>query len=1062
MNRLNLNNQADFSTSVQTTLAVLDDSGQRSDMAAPQALTQRGSGPYHDVPDMSESASPGVPKASRFELRRPRLLERLEHAGEARLVALIAPSGFGKTTLLAQHARSQGRRTVWVSLREDDSDAVRLMNRLQTALAPSRSAPKRTPSTTTPDPSMLAWHLARDLDHNPERLCIVLDRIDHLGPNAAHWLETFIHALSDGHRVLISGFDADLLPLARMVAEGNALVIGPEELAFDTEETRAYLALRGQTTDPNAVHATLEGWPLGLALVAGGTTAQVTPTELILETLKRLPAPLLAGVPEASVLSVWSEGAALQMGCELPVGWLNTVRRAGLPLVPLGRQTYRPLQVLLDTLETELQRNPVRHAALHRTAGIAAEVSGDTLQAIRHYQAARLDDEAVRLTERVAPQLFAQAEYRLLRQVLEQLPLERLSPAVREHLGVALTETETPARGEVVLRGLRANKQLSITGLYTLGKLALRGGEYVRALELVAEAFTSTEQDSVDAARLLRLQGFALSGLGRHDEALQVALKAIGLAESRDDLRELGQAISLAQGEHYMLGQWSACERLIRRGIEVFEALGQPMRAWLLYNDLANLECLSDRTEEAWNTIERVLPDAERERNDILPSLLETRADIHLWLGHFTEAANDYRQAAEQAARFDRTRSIRYQLKWTEAAFRSGQAHEALTMFTRLQADMPSDVNWLQGRLAFVAGLIALVGNDLGQASTHLQSALERTDDLTQKPRALAFLAEIERRAGQLEQTRLDQLFERLSAMPSDAVLRADASILSGLWVECLRQGWFVERVARVSNLDTVSDGAFNTVLDDTVPVKTEASATLELMTFGRLQVRLNNQTVRLPFAKAGELLIWLALNGPANHEQVIDALWDGSGEEKHHEYFRVAVRRLRAALRSPKGTELPFNPLPFEHGVYALASDFRVKLDASLSLHALQTNHPDDLRAALEAYRGEFLPGVDTQWATETRTRCLENTVTVALTLGEQLENTDPREALNAYRRAVELEPLSELGHLGLIRTYLRLGGLAAANQAYTAYARMLSEEFGLEPSAELRQRLADLGLRV
>jgi LuxR family maltose regulon positive regulatory protein len=1061
MNRLNLNNQADFSTSVQTTLAVLDDPGRRSDMAAPQALARRGSGPYHDAVAMSESASPGVPKASRFELRRPRLLERLEHAGEARLVALIAPSGFGKTTLLAQHARNQGRRTVWVSLRKDDSDAVHLMNRLQTALAPSQSAPKRTPSTNTPDPSMLAWHLARDLDHNPERLCIVLDRIDHLGPEAARWLETFIHALSDGHRVLISGFDADLLPLARMVAEGNALVIGPEELAFDTEETRAYLALRGQTTDLNAIHAALEGWPAGLALVAG-TTAQVTPTDLILETLKRLPAPLLAGVPEAGVLSVWSEGAALQLGCELPVGWLNTVRRAGLPLVPLGRQTYRPLQVLLDTLETELQRNPVRHAALHRTAGIAAEVSGDTLRAIRHYQAARLDDEAVRLTERVAPQLFAQAEYRLLRQLLEQLPLERLSPAVREHLGVALTETEAPARGEVVLRGLRANRQLSITGLYTLGKLALRGGEYVRALELVAEAFSHTAHDSLDAARLLRLQGFALSGLGRHEDALEVALKAIGLAESRDDLRELGQAISLAQGEQYMLGQWTACERLIRRGIEVFEALGQPMRAWMLYNDLANLECLSDRTDDARATLERVLSDAERERNDVLPSLLETRADIHLWLGHFMEAANDYQRAAEQAARFDRTRTIRYQLKWTEAMFRAGQSREAQTMLARLQTDVPSDVNWLQGRLAFVTGLIALVGNDLGQASTHLQGALEHTDDLTQKPRALAFLVEIERRAGQLEQTRLDQLFERLSAMPSDAVLRADASILSGLWAECLRQGWFVEWAARVSNLDTVSDGAFNTVLDDTVPVNTKASATLELTTFGRLQVRLNNQTARLPFAKAGELLIWLALNGPANHEQVIDALWDGSGEEKHHEYFRVAVRRLRAALRGPKGAELPFNPLPFEHGVYTLASDFRVKLDASLGQRALQTNHPDDLRAALEAYRGEFLPGVDTQWATETRTRCLENTVTVALTLGEQLENTDPREALNAYRRAVELEPLSELGHLGLIRTHLRLGGLAAANQAYTAYARMLSEEFGLEPSAELRQHLADLGLRV
>ena len=116
----------------------------------------------------------------------------------------------------------------------------------------------------------------------------------------------------------------------------------------------------------------------------------------------------------------------------------------------------------------------------------------------------------------------------------------------------------------------------------------------------------------------------------------------------------------------------------------------------------------------------------------------------------------------------------------------------------------------------------------------------------------------------------------------------------------------------------------------------------------------------------------------------------------------------------------------------------------------------------ALEAYRGEFLPGLESEWVTGVRTQCLESTVTLALTLATQRETSEPQVALGTYRRAVELEPLNELGHLGLIRTHLRLGGLPAASQAYTAYARMLLEEFGLEPSGGLRDQLNTLGLRV
>jgi LuxR family transcriptional regulator, maltose regulon positive regulatory protein len=991
-----------------------------------------------------------IPKPLRFELARPRLLARLEGA---KLVALVAPSGFGKTTLLAQHARTLGARAVWLELREDDADAVKLAHDVRASIEGTRRDLK-IPNFGQHDPEALA----RALDDAPQNLTLILDRLDRVGSDAGRWLETFIKSLAEGHRVIVAGYDADALSLARLVAEGSAIVIGPDELAFDPAETEQSLRERGyvgdaSVGDASAVHDALEGWPAGVALVAAGASAQLAPTDLIADALSRLPTDVRRSLPEASVLEVWSEDTAARLGCRLPTGWISTVRRAGLPLTPLGKQTYRPLQVLLEMLEAELRRDPIRHAALHRTAGIAAEASGDTLRAIQHYRTANLDDEAVRLAERVTPQLFAQAEYRLICRTLERLPFTQLSAGAQEAFGIALTETEQVTRGEVILRQLRMSQGLSAMGLYALGKLALRTGNYGRALELAEEGLVGVNTDSVDAIRLLRLKGYALSELGQHPQALEVALTAIQMAEARDDLRQLGQTIILAQRGHFMLGQWAACERLIRRGIEVFEALGQPIRALMLYNDLADLQRLMNQVENAQAILEQALPLAEQEQNDVLRYLLETRGDLNFWRGEFQAAVRDYQLAAENSARFRDIVTVRFRLKSAEALWRSGERAESRSVLENARSEMTDDPVWLRGRLDFLEAFMAFDLGDFAAARILFKSAITRTDDPTQRPRAAAFLALIEHRSGQLELAHIQKLVEHLSTVPNDAVLRVDEPYLGDVWLVCRERGWYADRFAL---LETTLE-AENT--SSTITPARQHDTRLEITTLGRLKATLGGRNLRLPFAKAGELLVWLALHGASNHEQVIDALWDGSLEEKHHEYFRVAVRRLRTAL---KGEDLDFNPLPFQNGVYTLSEQLEVDTDVHLAERSLETGDPNELHDALKAYQGEFLPGVETEWVTQTRTRCLENAVTVALTLAAQLETNAPREALKVYSRAIELEPLGELGHLGLIRTHLALRGLAAANQAYTAYARMLQEEFGLEPSLELRQSLKDLGLRV
>jgi LuxR family transcriptional regulator, maltose regulon positive regulatory protein len=991
-----------------------------------------------------------MPKASRFELRRTALLEAFTLLGDARIVALVAPSGFGKTTTLAQVLRESEAQTVWYELPAVETGPMELARALLSILAVDASSNH---------PDQLLRTLALTLETFTDGLLLVLEGADHLNTEAGAWLLNLAASLHDGQHVILTGYELEALPLARLLAEDRARLFTANDLAFSREETSTYLGTRGFEDDPITTFEALEGWPLGIALVAGGASPGLSPTDLIADTLARLPEPLRSHLPAAAVCETWSEEFAARLGCDLPSGWLAQARRAGLPLAPLGRHTYKPSKVLIAALEAELRRNPLRHSSLHVAAGGAAYQDGDALRAMKHFLLAKREDEAIQLAGRIVPDLLARSEHRLLRNMLESLPVKELPANLKEALAVALSETGEPTRAEVLLRQLRAKNRLSNTGLLALCKLAVWAGEYTRAFNLTEDVLKDLDRNSLEAARFLRFQGFALNGLRDHERALEVAHEALQIAETNDDLRELGQAMVLAQGELQALGRWSECERMIRRAIEVFDALDQPMRTLSMYNDLAYVQCLTDQTENALTTLQSVLSMAEREGNEMFPVMLESCADVHLWRSEFQQAALMYLKAIHHGQPFGAFKLVRYELKAAEAFWRAGHTLEAEKHLQDAQQHLPVEAVSLKGSLAFLEGFFAFGRNDLGRAKAQFLLALEHSDDVTQRPRALALLAEIARRSGNLQEMHLKQLAESLRSMPSEAVLNSDQNLLEPLWQECKARGWWSHSDRSLSPNLTPNLGSPRAVISD--------APLLEVTTFGRLEVRLNGKAVKLPFAKAGELLVWLLLHGPANHEQVIDALWDGSAETKHHEYFRVAVRKLRAALKPQAEPELKpqaepepdssINPLPFENGQYAI-SGLHVNLDVH-QLKALETGDTNALRSALEAYKGDFLPGVDTEWVETTRTRCLEQAVAIAMTLGANLEVDEPRAALQAYRRATELEPHAEAGHLGLIRTQLALGANAAANQAFTAYTRLLNEEYDLEPSREFQQKLAKLG---
>ena len=396
-----------------------------SDVRQRPGRAHRAGGP---VPDLLES------KLLRPLLRpgtvsRSPLIERLARSNAHPIVSVVAPAGYGKTTLLSQWAERNGQSFAWVSVDEADNDPKVLLTYVAEALDAVEPIDDRVfdalASPVSSVPGSVVPRLGAAFSSMTSPVALVLDDVHVLrNPECRAALSVLADHVPGGSRLALSGRAEPPLRIARLRAEGRILEIGPGDLSLTHAEASSLLRnvdLTLSVADVAELLQRTEGWPAGLYLAAlylreGGPLAtaavsfggddRLVSEYLESEFLSRISHGQRVFLTRTAVLErMCGPLCAAVLDSPDAAGILADLARLNLLLVPLDRrgQWYRYHHLFRDMLLAELHRlEPGLIPDLqHRAAGWCLR-NGLPEAALEYLMAAGDADEAAGLVGKLA------------------------------------------------------------------------------------------------------------------------------------------------------------------------------------------------------------------------------------------------------------------------------------------------------------------------------------------------------------------------------------------------------------------------------------------------------------------------------------------------------------------------------------------------------------------------------------------------------------------------------------------------------------------------------------
>jgi len=372
------------------------------------------------------------PPARAAVVPREALVDRLVETGDVPITSVVAPPGYGKTTLLAEWAHREDTRIAWLSIDRLDNDLSQFVSYAVAALDRVEPLEPTLLDGTTRQLSVAraASRVAGAMASMKQPITLVLDNVESLYDAACldTVAELALH-LPSGTRLAVATRADPPLPVPRLRAARDIVEIGVDELTLNDREARRLLEEAGVRLDNGDLDLVLEraeGWPVGLylaalALKAGGSGELVgvpftgddrlVAEYLRSEVLNNLSSDEVRFLTRTSVVDRLSGqlcDALLDSAGSAEV--LESLAHANLLLIPLDRrgEWYRYHHLLRDLLRAELsRREPEVVSQLHLRASEWFDGCGLPELAIDHAEAGNDADRANELLVKHAPALYA-------------------------------------------------------------------------------------------------------------------------------------------------------------------------------------------------------------------------------------------------------------------------------------------------------------------------------------------------------------------------------------------------------------------------------------------------------------------------------------------------------------------------------------------------------------------------------------------------------------------------------------------------------------------------------
>lgn len=998
---------------------------------------------------------------------------------------VVAPAGYGKTTLLLDFAHHSGSTVCWYTLDQIDRDARVFLEYLVATLRqkfPSFGAhtlaalqeyrPYRE------DSARIIGILVNEMYETIADDCVVvLDNFEAVDDSSeiALLLEALLRYLPDHIRIILASrtFPQRSSVTLPLIATGDLAGVSGHQLKFNPDEViRLASTIYNQviTEDTaNEIVERCEGWIMGIQLTSnalwrGQLEGLLSPqaeqnvlydyvVDQIVKPLHTSSQDFLLRTGILSPLTVELANAALQIDDSESM-FKSLAEDLPMLVVPLDHEgTFRYHSLFNDCLRQFLNSQPGLKREAHLQAAVAQASRDSLVEATRHYLAAGEMTAAGEIASRAVDELYQTGRWETLRLLVAELPPAARTPELLIAEALRLREQGQLEQALLVLSEVEGMGQPHWQNVAQLRRASIwsQQGRHRAALDLYQAVL-----DRLNPNDLLQL-GDAHRGLGRIYQALRQIpsaidhlQKSLGYFETIQSLPNIGHLHHELGFAYDTLGQLDKAQEEYQKGLTQWEALRAT--GWRLntQHNLTSLMYKQGKLEEALKLAENTLSDAHNYGFALVEAAARLAFGTMLRdLGEFSNALNALHDSRALAEQIEYPYLIIYALDAIGNTLRlQGYLDDALTQLNHgLALAEKHQLPFETALCTLSLGILALDRGKEDQAQKYLetsQSALAKLNARQEQAIAefnLARLAYIRRQHTDAI-AYLNEVVDITKSLGYDYFL-----------VKATEQAWPVVRWAMAH---TPHSGFWELIyrrFQLTIGASEERPA-LELRTFGKTHIRLHGVEAMADWTNLRELFFFLLAHHPngAHREQILAVFWPDTDTTRALQSLKVALHRIRRSICETKHNAGWYSLVLPDSYTYD-AGEFE-RLAGRVNLTSISDQQAANYRQAVEFYQGEYLSEYYSDWVIERRERLKLLYLNLLMALGNYHERRgEPVMALDYYKKSLAEDEYQETTHQAMMRCYMALGDRHRAIQHFREMAQVLKQDLGIDPATETQR---------